>query len=804
MNVTAIIVSGIEPSLATRLRERLDAVVVVEADDPREISAALVGRDFHLLLLGDAPSRPLSLDILRDLRRAGARVPLHVACCLDRDLEGNVSSRVIAELGIDRLFFRPVDPEEVVHQVARLTGTEVIAPKAEPSREEKTASALDVIWERFRDPTLKRVDLLDDAVIALLENRLGEDQRVAAEREAHKLAGSAGTFGFPRSSRIAREIENKLAERRLGQADAVALADRVLALRKDLEGVPQRQEIEQDADPTAEASLVLIVDDDPGFSERLVMEAEGRGLRTLHHETVGGARVALQSANPAAAIVRLRPGDSTETLEFISSLEARNPPVATMVLAESDAFRDRVEVARRGARRFVEAPLPPSDVVDAMVSVIAQSAGQRATVLAVDDDPHILAALRAILEPRGFSLTVLDDPLRFWDVLEAVNPDLLILDMDMPHVSGLELCRVVRSDRRWSGIPVLFLTARTDLASIQRAFASGADDHVGKPIVTSELMMRLNNRLDRARLSRELAETDALTGIANRRKSTELLERFLKLATRKGDPFSVAVLDLDHFKAVNDRFGHAAGDDVLRATAQLLSRSLRSEDVVGRWGGEEFTVGLYGTNKSEGAKRLTAILAGLSAHGFTAPDGSKFQVTCSGGVAQYAVDGADLDSLHRAADAALYSAKAAGRNRVLPAGLAASADTDRFDVVIVDDDEALVGLLEHSLRTRGLTVRSFEDGEEAASALTGDVPAIRAKVVLLDVDLPGLNGLDVLRRLHRAKVTARSKVVMLTARTGEGDVLAALDLGAIDHVTKPFSVPVLLQKVTVALRAAGA
>lgn len=797
-----ILASGIDASIAAALTSKLEGVSVDQLDDPREIASALAAKDYNLILLGDEPGRPLSLDILRDLRLAGARLPIRIACCLNRMLEGDVTARVVKEMAIDRIFYQPVDPAEVVREVARLTGAEVRTLETPADRTQKATASLDAVWERFREPTMRRVDAVEDAIVALLEDRLGADQLRAAEREAHKLAGSAGTFGFPRASVIAREIETKLAGGPLGPPDAVGLSEQVLALRAELQGVRASTEPRQEL-PTG-SNLVLIVEDDPEFAERLVMESEARGLRTVHYDSVSATRAALGMPVPSAALIRIRRGVSPEALDFITEMEARVPPVATVVLADNDSFLDRVEVVKRGARRFVETPASPVTVIDALAEVIAQAAEQRATVLAVDDDPHILAALREILEPRSISLTTLGDPFRFWEVLEEVNPDILILDIDMPYVSGLELCRVVRSEPRWARTPVLFLTSRTDAETIQRAFASGADDYLGKPIVGSELVMRLNNRLDRVRLNRELADTDILTGIANRRKSSELVERFVKLARRNGDQFSVAVLDLDHFKSINDTFGHGVGDDVLRSAAQLLSRSLRAEDVVGRWGGEEFTIGLYGTGKTEGANRLSAILAGLAAHEFIAPDGSTFHVTCSGGVAQLDVDGSDLDTLHKAADSALYEAKAAGRNRVVSAGLAQFPAAERVDVVIVDDDEALVGLLEHSLETRGLTVRSFGDGEQATVALAGDVPTLRTSVILLDVDLPGLNGLDVLRRLNRAKVTKASKVVMLTARTGEGDVLTALELGAIDHIAKPFSVPVLLQKVRVALHASGA
>lgn len=792
-----ILVSGVEPAIISRLRRKLDGIAVDEIAEPGEIARALGLKDYHLLMLGDAPGRPLSLDVLRNLRQAAARVPVRVTCCLDHALEGQLSSALLSDMAIDRVFFRPFDGEEVLLQIARITGAELIAESGADDRAGKSSS-LDAVWERFREPTLKRVELIDEAVIALLEGRLGADQQRAAEREAHKLAGSAGTFGFARSSTIARDIETKLGSGTLDAADAVSLAEQTLALREDLEGA--RPAREERGGAPADAGLALLVEDDAAFAERLVMEAEGRGIRTLHRPTVAEARSALAAVAPSVALFRIRGDVSGDVLDFIAELEARVPAIPTLALADGDSLAHRVEVARRGARRFVESTAPPAKIIDAVADVIRHSAERRATILAVDDDPHILAALRAIIEPRDIALTTLDDPLRFWQVLEEVVPELIILDIDMPHVTGLELCRVIRSDPRWSGVPVLFLTGRTDVGSIQRAFAAGADDYLGKPIVASELIMRLNNRLDRARLNRELAEMDPLTGIANRRKSSELLVRFLNLARRKGDPFSFAVLDIDRFKTINDTYGHAAGDHVLRCTAQLFSRSLRSEDVVGRWGGEEFTVGLYGASKGDGAKCLSGILASLAATEFIAADGSTFHVTCSGGVAQLGEDGSDLDTLYKAADAALYAAKAAGRDRVQVAGSQHVLETERVDVVIVDDDDALVGLLEHSLRTRGLTVRSFADGDQAAEALTGETPAIRGRVVLLDVDLPGLNGLDVLRRLTRANVTRASKVVMLTARTGEADVLAALDLGAIDHITKPFSVPVLLHKVQVAMR----
>ncbi|MFN3430854.1 MAG: PleD family two-component system response regulator, partial [Candidatus Sericytochromatia bacterium] len=140
-------------------------------------------------------------------------------------------------------------------------------------------------------------------------------------------------------------------------------------------------------------------------------------------------------------------------------------------------------------------------------------------VLAVDDDPAVLGAVEALVATQPIALYTLGDPLDFWRQLEAVQPDLVMLDVDMPFLSGIELCRVLRNDMRWGAVPVLFLTARTDADSIQRIFAAGADDYVSKPLVGPELLGRLHNRLERTRLHRRMAELERPPGALSREET---------------------------------------------------------------------------------------------------------------------------------------------------------------------------------------------------------------------------------------------------------------------------------------------
>ncbi|MEJ7786667.1 MAG: response regulator, partial [Solirubrobacteraceae bacterium] len=487
-------------------------------------------------------------------------------------------------------------------------------------------------------------------------------------------------------------------------------------------------------------------------------------------------------------------------LDLVEDLARREPPVPVLVLTGSEALVDRVEVSRRGGRGFMQRTRPASQVIDAVSEQIERADSYEAKVLAVDDDPAISAGLTALLGPRGMKVTTLNDPLQFWEVLEKAAPDLLILDLDMPGLNGVDLCRAVRADVRFGQLPVVFLTANTDSERVERIFEAGADDYVSKPIVGPELMTRVLNRLDRVRLYRDLADKDSLTGVASRRKSTAELEDLLAMSARFGQPVSLALLDLDDFKRLNDDLGHAAGDAALRRFGELLSGTFRGEDVVGRWGGEEFVVGTYGMARDDGVQRVAEMLERFRRKRFTGRDGRSTRLSFSAGVAEYPRDGADLHELYRAADDALYTAKGAGRDRVLPAGSKVDAGALGPDVVVVEDDEALAGVLIESLETRGHRTRWLNDGQEAVAALSGAAPEISPSLLLLDVDLPGLDGLSVLRRLARDDVLSRTRVIMLTARAGEAEVVEALELGAFDHVAKPFSVPVLMQRVRRALR----
>jgi diguanylate cyclase (GGDEF)-like protein len=661
-----------------------------------------------------------------------------------------------------------------------------------------TDDALRSLWERHRGAVLEQVAVIERAVTSLIDGGLEEQARADAQREAHKLAGSVGTFGFDRASERARELELSFADRAaLGSDSVPVLAEKVLALRAELDDEPQAAAGHAGAPAGGGPPLVLIVDDDETLVDRLAAQALRRGLRAATATSPDAAAAAVEAERPDLVLLDLTFPDGVDgAYTLLSRLTGDSVPV--LALTTSDELTDRVEVARRGGRGFLRKSMLPEHVIDEVVDFLDRERAPAPRVLALDDDQVVLDAVGALLEPLGVEMTALSDPSRFWDVLHEAAPDLVILDYDMPFLSGVEVCRVLRNDPRWTRVPVLFLTGRTDRESIARIFEAGADDYVTKPVVGDELTVRVTNRLSRTRLYRTYSETDSLTGIANRRGANDGLQQLLQLADRFGQPLSVALLDLDRFKSVNDDFGHAAGDAVLVRLARLLQRAFRGEDVVARWGGEEFLVAMYGASRRDAVRRLTQALERFRTEEFTGAH-DPFRATFSAGVAEYGVDGTGLASLLGAADDALYAAKLSGRAAVVPAGGAAAARAEPVDVAVVEDDDLLGELLLQTLEGQGHEAVRLTDGERAAVTLGGASPELPARVILLDVDLPGLDGLSVLRRLRAEGTLRRSKVIMLTARSAEAEVMQALELGACDHLAKPCSMPVLLHKVRQAL-----
>ncbi|MBW2713695.1 MAG: diguanylate cyclase, partial [Deltaproteobacteria bacterium] len=263
-------------------------------------------------------------------------------------------------------------------------------------------------------------------------------------------------------------------------------------------------------------------------------------------------------------------------------------------------------------------------------------------------------------------------------LISEQDVDLVLCDLEMPGLDGEKLLQIKEAQLADREIPILFLTASTDLERRVRLLESGASDTITKPFHPADLVARLRLHLKLKLLQDELREknevlkgmstTDHLTKLRTRRYLAEVLAVECLRSKRYKSPLSVVMADLDYFKRINDTYGHASGDEVLKGTADVLRESLRATDVAARWGGEEFLVVLPETDIQGAALWAERWREDIERHEFEDPDGKKIKITISVGVASYNDDMDNQDVLIDTADKALYRAKETGRNRVVMQG----------------------------------------------------------------------------------------------------------------------------------------
>jgi len=288
------------------------------------------------------------------------------------------------------------------------------------------------------------------------------------------------------------------------------------------------------------------------------------------------------------------------------------------------------------------------------------------TILIVDDEELIREFLASILS-RYVNIIKASSGEQALNKVQTCNPDLVILDVQMPGMNGYETCRILQDNDKTKNIPIVFITANNTNEDEEKGLEVGATDFIRKPISPKIVCTRVSNILKLHAATRKLeilALTDPLTGAYNRRHFFEAGETELKRSKRYNTTFSVMMLDIDHFKQVNDTHGHNAGDLALKETVRVISEALRKEDTLGRLGGEEFAVILPETN-AEGSKLVAERIRMSIGEIKINTDVGKLMFTISIGISEVSKENENIETVLANADQGLYAAKEEGRNRVI-------------------------------------------------------------------------------------------------------------------------------------------
>lgn len=350
-------------------------------------------------------------------------------------------------------------------------------------------------------------------------------------------------------------------------------------------------------------------------------------------------------------------------IEMIKALQQRlTTPIPIIFMGVDDNLQTRLECVRAEGKAFLSAPLEISNLLEVLDNLSVSHEQDAHRILIMEDSKAQAYFIAKTLSDAGMETEVVNDPLTLLKTLADFRPDLILMDVYLPTCTGLELANVIRQQESYVSVPIVFLSAEQDLSQQMQAMMLGGDDFLTKPITPEHLVSAIASRVERSRVLRSYMIRDSLTGLLNHTHTLERLEVEVSRSYRALLPLSFVMLDLDHFKQINDNYGHAVGDRVIKSLAQLMQQRLRKADTIGRYGGEEFAVILPNTDLEQAVNLVNEIREAFASLRQFAVDGT-FYTTFSAGVAQ--LQGDNGWELADRADKALYQAKKLGRNEVV-------------------------------------------------------------------------------------------------------------------------------------------
>ncbi len=409
---------------------------------------------------------------------------------------------------------------------------------------------------------------------------------------------------------------------------------------------------------------VALLLDDPEASRHLARQLDIFGCEAQSLDSAAALLSCVREYPPVAVVLDIDFSGTGKGLLLGARLRQLGGESIALVfhsLAEPDT-RVRLEAVKAGGRAFISGPLEAWNTLEALEPLLNEGPWQPFRVLVIDDSSAQARHTERLLNNVGMVTRSLNDPLETMAALADFQPDLIILDMYMPDCTGTELAQAIRHNDRYVSVPIVYLSAEGDTDKQLDAMSEAGDDFLTKPISSRQLVTVVRNRAARARSLHARMVRDSLTGLYNHTYILRELDDACDRAQRDRQPLVFAMLDIDHFKRLNDVHGHALGGRVIKSLSLFLKQRLRTTDLIGRYGGEEFAVVMPDTTLGCALKVLGDILQHFSTIQF--PTQSKgVSCTFSGGVA-IVRPGMSGHSLASQADAALYRAKHQGRNRI--------------------------------------------------------------------------------------------------------------------------------------------
>lgn len=533
-------------------------------------------------------------------------------------------------------------------------------------------ATLRAIQEAYLARLPERLQAIDDSLRQCEAQPGSEAHCETLLRHVHSLSGSAGTFGLPALGLRATELEMALLDFARDGAKTTERFAPIAAKTRELllhaTARPAETHVAASDMPTGLAPdasterLIYLVHDDASVARDIAGQLLNFGYEVRVIDELSRLQEHIDARIPAAVVMDLGfPAGILAGASEVARIKRDNDHrFAVIFISTRSNFEARLATVRAGADGYFSKPLDMVALIDRLDALLVREEPAPYRILVVDDDRSLADYFASALRAAGMEVKVLDRIPDLLHVLGEFRPELILMDVYMNDHNGIDLARLIRQDNMYLDVPIVFLSSESDFEMQLHAIESGGDDFLNKPIKPMHLVSAIGSRVRRYRDLRALIMRDSLTGLFNHSAIKEHLIREIARSRRSGSPMTLAMVDIDLFKGINDSYGHPVGDQVIRAMARLLQQRLRRGDIIGRYGGEEFALIMPGTSAVAATSVLNQIRESFSQirHYAEAQD---FTATFSAGVAELAPD-IDAETLFRIADVALYQAKHDGRN----------------------------------------------------------------------------------------------------------------------------------------------
>ncbi len=484
-------------------------------------------------------------------------------------------------------------------------------------------------------------------------------------RSIHSLCGSAGTYGYAGLSKSARELEiylkTKLNATLLNTRDKKTIAKYLTSLNGNLgQSTPTLSNLDFSCfEELKKNKLIYILESDSSLAQNIDENLQHIGYQVKILTNFQECFDAIHQNLPIAVIIDTEYLQQEQIQQLAKIESIKNGRTQLFCILPDAELLPRLKAIRSGCDAFFQKPIDVYYLTKIINRKCAIDNDAPYRILIVDDSETLAEYYSLILTQVGMITHAVSNPEFVLKEISAFYPDLLLMDIYMPMCTGIELATILRQEINYTKIPIIFMSTEEDRRKQLRAMDAGGDDFLTKPVDPQLLISTVNSRSKRAGILNYYMESDSLTGLLNHSTILKYLEIEIKKAQQSKYSLSFVMLDIDHFKKINDTYGHPIGDEVLKKIALLLTFQLPKGSYIGRYGGEEFAVILPNTTESEALQICNAFRTYFSEQVFTSSS-TQFSCTVSAGLVELTTENNVLEQ----ADEALYQAKLTGRNKV--------------------------------------------------------------------------------------------------------------------------------------------